>query len=305
MNGDGIVIYELSNGLMENNVVYDSGKCTTCSASSPVGLWTWNTNTTTAQFNESYFNHSWEGDGGGYDVDGDNVNNTYQYNYAHDNDGYCFAIYDFGAAASTINPLFRYNICANDAQKLSYGEVKIAAWQGGELDSVQIYNNTFYYNPAPISFGGGTEAIDANASYIGNSFFMNNIVYSTYPRMIFIGTGTLVFDYNLYYTPPGVGYEFKRLSQVYTSLSAWQSATGKDPHSISADPLLNGLGNHDVGMPNLTNNYYTLQPGSPALSAGTNVCAVSCIGGSMGARDFFGNALGSTHNMGAYEGPGR
>ncbi len=303
--GDGIVIYELNNGLMQNNVVYNTGKCPACSGSTPVGLWTWNTNTTTAQFNESYSNHSWSGDGGGYDIDGDNVNNTYQYNYAHDNDGYCMAIYDFGTAASTVNAIFRYNICANDAQKISYGEIKIADWQGGSLDTIQIYNNTMYYNPAPISIGSGTEVIDANASYIGNSFIKNNLIYSMYPRMIFIGTGALAFDYNLYWTPPGVGYEFKRLSQIYTSLSAWQSATGNDLHSISADPKLNGLGYHGAGLPNLTNNYYTLQAGSPAIGAGTNVCATSCIGNSMGSQDFFGNLLGQIHNIGAYEGTGR
>jgi len=297
--GDGIVIYELSNGLMQNNVAYNSGKCTTCSGSTPVGLWTWNTNTTTAQFNESYLNHTWNGDGGGYDIDGDNVNNTYQYNYAHDNDGYCMAIYDFGSAAITQNAVFRYNVCANNVQKVTYGEIKIADWQGGALDTIQLYNNTFYYNPAPISLGNETEVVNANASYTGNSFFDNNVIYSLQPKMIRIGTGAMTFDYNLYYSPPGVGYLFSRLSTGYTSLSAWQAGTGNDLHSISADPLLNGVGYHGVAMPNLTNGDYTLQTGSPAIGAGTNVCAVSCAGGSMGTRDYFGQALGSTHNMGA------
>jgi len=306
--GDAIVIYELNNGLMENNVAYNSGQCTTCSGSTPVGLWTWNTNTTTAQFNESYSNHTWTttaGDGGGYDIDGDNVNNTYQYNYAHDNDGYCIAIYDFGAAAITDNAVFRYNVCANNVQKNSYGEIKIAAWQGGSLNNIQIYNNTLYYNPAPISIGAGSEVMDANASYTGASYIKNNLIYSLYPRMIFVGNPVVAFDYNLYWTPPGVGYEFKRLSQVYTSLSAWQSATGYDLHSISAEPKLNGVGYHGVGMPNLTNGLYTLQTTSPALNAGTNVCATACVGGSMGTRDYFGLALDATHNIGAYEGNGQ
>jgi hypothetical protein len=315
MYGDGIVIWSLENGTIENSVSYQSGKCPigACSGSTPVGIWTWNTNNVTVQNNESYSHHTWAtagGDGGGFDVDGDNLNNTYQYNYAHDSEGFCAALYDFNSAVSTTNTIFRYNVCANNVQRVvGYSEIRIASWQSGKLENLQIYNNTLYYNPAPATITSDSAVFTGNsASYVGNSFAKNNIAYSTtVSRMATLGNGGLLaFDYNLYYTPGSVGYTFKRLSQVYTSLSAWQSATSQDLHSLSGlDPKLNGLGYHSVGKPTLTNGFYTLQTTSPALNAGTNVCATSCNGNSMGAHDYFGIALDATHNIGAYEGNGQ
>jgi len=311
--GDGIVVWSHENGLVENNVSYQSGKCVACTGSTPVGIWTWNANNVVVQNNESYSHHTWAtsgGDGGGFDMDGDTLNNTFQYNYAHDSEGFCVALYDFHSAVATTNGIFRYNVCANNVQEvIGYSEIRIASWQSGKLNNLQVYNNTLYYNPAAIAQSTDSAAIRGNAaSYVGNSFVKNNIVYSTViPLMAVIGNGgTLAFDYNLYYTPGSVGYQFKRLSTTYTSLAAWQSGSGNDLHSLSgADPKLNGLGYHGVGKPTLANGFYTLQTTSPALNAGTNVCATSCNGGSMGTRDYYGITLDATHNMGAYEGNGQ
>jgi len=308
--GDGIVLWELNNGLIENNVAYRSGMCPigACSGSTPVGIWTWNTNGMVIQNNESYGHHTWAtagGDGGGFDVDGDNHNNTLQYNYAHDSEGFCAAVYDFGSGDITSNTVFRYNLCTNNAQRVvGYGEIRVASWQGGRIDSMQIYNNTFYYNPGPGVVDGDTAALRMSAVYTGNSIFKNNILYSNLQRLMRTES-ELAHDYNLYYTP-GLGYQFKLGAATYfNSLSEWQAGTGHDLHSLTAEPKLNGLGYHGVGMPTLANGFYTLQVGSPALNVGTNVCAVSCVGGSMGTRDYFGITLDATHNIGAYEGNGQ
>jgi hypothetical protein len=77
--------------------------------------------------------------------------------------------------------------------------------------------------------------------------------------------------------------------------------SGQDAHGVNADPLLHGAGYHATGRPTLLSGQYILQNGSPAINAGTNVCAntSACIGGTMGTIDFFGQALTATHNIGA------
>jgi len=56
--GDGIVISELYNGLLQMNVVYNTGLCPNCTGSTPVGLWEWYCHICVVQFNESYANRS-------------------------------------------------------------------------------------------------------------------------------------------------------------------------------------------------------------------------------------------------------
>jgi hypothetical protein len=294
--GDGIVIWQHLNGLVENSVVYHSGMCPACGGGTPVGMWTWNANGVVFQNNESYANQAWSNkDGGGYDIDGQNSNNTFQYNYAHDNWGYCVAFFDWGGT-DTVNTVFRYNICANNVQKdTTMGEIYPFTWNGGHLGGVQVYNNTIYGNPAAAAMSGYATMKDA-AAYSGSTpnFFKNNIVYSIPAAVAEFTTSTLA-DYNLYFSPGGV-YTFKYGTTSYSSFSAYQAGSGQDAHGKNVNPLLTSVGYHSAGRPT---TQYTLQSGSPAQGAGINVCATSCLLGSMGPRDFYGQATGSTHSIGA------
>jgi hypothetical protein len=62
---------------------------------------------------------------------------------------------------------------------------------------------------------------------------------------------------------------------------------------------VSSLGYDGVGKPT---TQWTLQPGSPAINAGTNPCN-GISGCSTGARDFYGHSapLGSTYDIGADE----
>jgi hypothetical protein len=112
----------------------------------------------------------------------------------------------------------------------------------------------------------------------------------------------MTLDHNLYWNASGAGYNFVFNGSTYASFALYQQATTQDAHAVNADPLLNGAGYANPGMPTLTSGYYTLQPGSPAMGAGANVCpAADCISGSMGTQDFFGQSLSSTHNIGAFD----
>lgn len=113
--GNGILILAVNNGLMQNNVVYNSGLCPSCSGT-PGGLWEWCCHSCTIQNNESYANRTGGlYDGGDFDIDQYSQQNVLQYNYGHDSDGYCVQVGATGFPAVTDN-IFRYNVCSNNGK---------------------------------------------------------------------------------------------------------------------------------------------------------------------------------------------
>ena len=297
--GDGILLLETTNGLIQKSVVYHSGLCPNCTGSTPSGLWEWWCHTCTIQYNESYANHSWGGDGGDFDIDYHNMNNIVQYNYGHDSDGYCVAF--FGAASDVdTNNVFRYNICSNNARKASsggQGDVFLATWDGGSISGAQIYNNTFYWNPAaPAPLLNA-----ANATYSGNlaNFFSNNIIYSTVPQMV-SANSNFSLDNNIYWVTGNDPAQWRWNGQIFNTLAAYQAASSQEAKSQAVNPLLVNPTSDATGMPTAA---FTLQSGSPALGAGENVCA-EMSGCTLGAQDFFGNPLpagGIGLNAGAFQ----
>ncbi|MGA9354210.1 MAG: choice-of-anchor Q domain-containing protein [Terriglobales bacterium] len=298
--GDGILISELNNGMLQTNVVYNSGLCPNCTGSTPVGLWEWYCHTCTVQNNESYANQSWGGDGGDFDIDYYNNDNIVQYNYGHDSVGYCVAFFGSGGAASLDN-IFRYNVCSNDGQRSALsaqGEVFLYTWDQGSLNGVQIYNNTFYWNPA-----SNAAALNASTvTYSGSDplFFKNNIIYATVPGMIQT-TAPLLLDNNIYWTISSSSATWQVGSTTYTNFSAYQTGANQDLHGYNTDPMLNSPTYHEAGRPTTA---FQLLSGSPATGAGANVCT-GISGCSMGTQDFWGNPLPAEtgFNIGAYQGP--
>jgi hypothetical protein len=296
--GDGIVINELTNGLLQSNVVYRSGLCPDCTGSTPVGLWEWFCHTCTVQFNESYANSSWDGDGGDFDIDYYNDDNIVQYNYGHDSAGYCVSF--FGSAGTAHRNIFRYNVCSNNARRASLssqGEIFVFTWNNGSLDGVEIYNNTIYWNPAG---GEGYALSAAGASYTGSGplFFRNNIIYAAAPGLI-QSSESLTLDNNLYYATTGT-QSFEINANTYTSLAQYQAATGEDAHSRQSDPLMTTPAYHAIGKPVTA---FHLLTGSPAINVGVDVC-LNLTGCDMGSQDFWGNKLPASapYNVGAYQG---
>ncbi len=298
--GDGILIAELNNGLLQRNVVHHSGLCPNCTGSTPVGLWEWYCHTCTVQYNESYANQSWGGDGGDFDIDYYNNHNVVQYNYGHDSAGYCVAFFGAGGRASLDN-VFRFNVCSNDGRRSDLskqGEVFVYTWDQGSLNGVQIYNNTFYWNPA----SNGAAFISSDATYSGSDprFFKNNIIYSTVPGMIQT-TSAFVLDNNIYWTTSASPPTWQVNAATYTSFSAYQAGAKQDLHGDYTDPKLISPNYHAAGRPAAA---FELSPGSPAQGAGADVCSgiSEC---SMGTEDFSGHRLpaGTGNSIGAYQGP--
>ncbi len=180
-----------------------------------------------------------------------------------------------------------------------------AKWGGIGLFAAvgsKVYHNTF------VNVGGETMAplhISAGEIYTGsgaplappcrNLEIIDNIF--TQPSdsdrpMIFLRSmndgmapplaGNNKVDYNIYYKTGNSPFYQNRQSDNL-SRTSWQNATGFDAHSREADPLLD-------------NNFH-LRAGSPALKGGT-------ISG-MVARDYDGDARGSTPDIGADESGGK
>lgn len=290
--GDGIALFNVQNGLLQNNVTHDVGKIPTGAVGTPNGIWTWNCNTCTVQFNEAYATYSPGVDGGAFDIDYYNDNNIVQYNYGHDNQAYCVSV--FGAEGyTTNNSIVRYNVCANNGRNsaaATQGDFFLSTWTGGTITNVSIYNNTSYWNPP-----SNIPAIHNNASIgSGTNVFKNNIIYSNASNFMDSNSG-LSFNNNLYYSTSPSTPTWTLNGTTYYGFAAYKG-TGQDASGIYADPLLNTPTYHSNGMPT---SAFTLYSGSPALSAGALIS-------SNGGRDFYNNAVSasSAPNIGAFNGAG-
>lgn len=305
ISGIGMTIFVASNGLMQNNVVHNTGQCPLnpgCGANTPGGLMDLFCNNCAIQNNEAYSIQDWSPyDGGDFDIDVWSNNNIVQYNYGHDAAGYCVSVFSANNVVG-IDNIVRYNVCSNNDQLANIadpGEIFMntnGAAVTGTLDGVQVYNNTFYWNPATPGPAFNT----VNANFVGTNpnIFKNNIIYSTVPYLTET-TSDFALDNNIYWTVGGAVPDWNFNGTDYTDLASYQSATSQDTHSMNTDPMLNTPTYDSVGRPV---SAFTLLPGSPAVGAGTNVCS-GLSGCSMGTQDFWGNTLpnGTGYNIGAWQ----
>src|SRR5918995_1777651 len=216
--GDGIVLFQVDNGLIERSAAWLTGLQPVQTVGTPNGIWTWRCRKCTVQHTEGFFIDSPGVDAGVYDIDWGCDDNVVQHNYGHDAQGYCASV--FGAEKEvTTNSVVRYNVCVNNGRSprlaRRQGDFFIATWDGGAIDGLLAHNNTFYWNP-PID----APAVQMDqADFTGerpNRFF-DNVVLSRVPAMIHSGSA-LGFDDNVYWyagvEPPRWTYGGAELSSA-------------------------------------------------------------------------------------------
>lgn len=278
--GDGIVMFQVHKGKIEKSVAWRAGLQPTQTIGTPNGIWYWSCSDCAIEWTEGFSIDSPGVDGGVYDIDWGCDNSIIQYNFGHDSMGYCASVFGSGNYTTT-NSVVRYNVCVNNGRspKLArrQGDMYISTWEGGSLDGVEIYNNTFYWNPpidAPVLL------ID-QAEFAGSrpNFFRNNLIYSAVPAMT-QSFSPLAPDNNLFWYTGRRQPSWNIDKQLHQGLKAYQAATGLDKKSLFADPKLTA-----TMLP---------RPGSPLIGAAAAIA-------NRGHADAFGRPLPVSAAIGALE----
>jgi hypothetical protein len=175
VTGDGIVLFQVNNGLIENSIAWRTGMQDTETIGTPNAIWTWMCRNCTVRHNEAFLTDSPGVDGGAFDIDYGNDDNVVEENYAHDTQGYCVAV--FAAGWVTTNSIVRKNICAANglSPRLArrQGAVFLSTWNDGKIRNVEISDNQIFWNP-PLA----TPAIVNIAQIEGEPAFERNTIRS-------------------------------------------------------------------------------------------------------------------------------
>lgn len=174
--GDGIVLFQVEQGLIERSAAWHTGMQVRHSIGTPNGIWTWRCADCVVRECESFWSDSPGVDGGAFDIDWGNDRNVVESSYGHDSLAYCIAV--FGAAKRvTTQSIIRNNVCAGNGRSprlaRHHGEVHLYTWDGGKLDGVLIENNLFEWSP-PVA----APAIKDEADWVGSqrAIVRNNMI---------------------------------------------------------------------------------------------------------------------------------
>ena len=230
VSGNGIMLEGVAGARISRSVAHDNGK----DGKAPVGIWAAMGERVTIEYCESYNNNTaTTTDGGGFDFDWDVKNSVLQYNYSHNNAGPGYIL----AAGPHNNQgnIIRYNISENDGRK--NGRAGVQLW--GNIVDAQIYNNVVYITPASSNTAAlYTHDSSSNGLHPKNVKIYNNVFYTTGGVKILNITksvalnGDMQFSGNCYYSA-GAAFKIVWGENTYSSLTAWQDASGKEMSTSS------------------------------------------------------------------------
>jgi hypothetical protein len=148
--GDGIVLFEVEDGLIERSAAWHTGMQPRQTIGTPNGIWTWRCLRCTVRACEAFWTDSPGVDGGAFDIDWGNTANVVEDCYGHDTLSYCAAV--FGAEGLvTQSSILRRNVCAGlgRSPRLArhHGAIHLYTWNGGLLDDVRIEDNLIEWDP--------------------------------------------------------------------------------------------------------------------------------------------------------------
>ncbi len=191
---------------------------------------------------------------------------------------------------STSNVVVRSNIIYdNDDAGIALGGYDFPSGSGKVVDC-RFVNNTLYDNDRNAGGLGGVST-DIFLTYSENCRLENNIIYSDNSSEQFLYLDAvnpigLSLDYNLFYAD-GI-YTFDYNGALYPTFDAYQTGTGQDISSKTADPLFVSTAQRDF---HLTENSPAINMGNPNFIP------------EMDETDFDGDQrlAGSRVDIGAYE----
>ena len=285
--GNGITTGCCTNSLIEDCLAHDCGQYELQDVyQTPVGIWSVYARNAVIRRCEVYGQKTYstigDGDGGAFDIDYSCENFLIEHCYGHDNHGagVLLCAVDWGWNQNvTRNSIIRHNIFANNANNARNTECDIYVHQWGTgtnayFDGVQIYNNTFYWNPAnkeiPCVRSNGEIENTVRGSL--PNVFANNIIYSTVPYLVDLPDNFQI-DNNLYYYTGDSSdaywtYDNQKLH--------WEDVVKVEPNSLMMDPNVAG----DFKQ----SNRFKLSSTSPAIGKGKMVLDI-------GDTDYYGNEI--------------
>lgn len=231
--GDGIVLFQVNNGLIENSAAWLTGMQPTEKIGTPNAIWTWMCRNCTVRHSEAFLTDSPGVDGGAFDIDYGNDDNVVEENYGHDTQGYCFAV--FAAGWVTANSQVRNNICAANGLSprlaLLQGAVYLSTWNNGKIKGLDISGNRIFWNPRVAA-----AAVVNVADFIGSGIFEKNTIHSCSPS-VFRSSPSLVLRENSLERCS----EERRHEADAWSLTAFVSASEQDHESRGQVALLESV----------------------------------------------------------------
>ena len=276
--GDAITVMYCDRPLIEYNVsdgvarqINTTDYSQTGSGRVAAAIWPWKCKDAVFQYNEA-FDTCQNQDAQAWDADyGDGT--LYQYNYSHNNGGGSVMF----CGVQAINNIFRYNISQNDLG----GVINPA----GQPDA-HVYNNTFYVKEGidfiRTNMGGGPMVVENNIIYYsGEEAKTENWFKHT-------NENATIYDHNIYYN--------------------YANTPTNDANAITEDPKLMNPGSAPTAAAKITAGEvaesivhertafegYMLADDSPAIAAGKEI-------ENNGGKDFFGNPIKGTVDIGAVE----
>jgi hypothetical protein len=242
--GDGIVLFNVNNGLIENSVAWYTGMQHTEKIGTPNAIWTWMCRDCTVRRSEAFLVDSPGVDGGAFDIDYGDENNIVEQSYGHDTQGYCIAV--FGANSVTKNSVVRNNVCSGNGRSprlaRRQGAIFLDTWNDGSLQGVEFTGNRIFWNP-PIA----TAAVVNAATFIGVGSFENNTIRSTGAPFV-RSNSSLRFDHNLQQSA-GPRKPGRETQEQPCSVTAFVSAAADDSESRGQIALLTSLHRQFPSLP--------------------------------------------------------
>jgi hypothetical protein len=174
--GDGIVLYQVEQGLIERSAAWHTGMEVRQTIGTPNGIWTWRCADCVVRECESFWSDSPGVDGGAFDIDWGNDRNIVEDSYGHDSLAYCIAVFGAGKRVTT-QSVIRNNVCAGNGRSprlaRHHGEVHLYTWNGGKIDGVLIENNIIEWSPP---FAGPAIKDEADWATAQRAIVRNNII---------------------------------------------------------------------------------------------------------------------------------
>jgi hypothetical protein len=227
VQGDGIILFEVNHGRIENSVAWHLGMQETETIGTPNGVWTWMCRDCTVEGNEVFLTDSPGVDGGAFDIDYGNDGNSVTGNYGHDTQGYCVAV--FGAGWVTTNSVVRNNVCAGNGRSPRLarreGAIFLYTWNKGKLDGVRVEGNRIFWNP-PIA----ASALINRAEFKGTGVFEGNTIRSSSGEAI-ESNASLTLDRNRYERDGASEQRWTYAGKSYADFQHYRAASGQDAHS--------------------------------------------------------------------------